>query len=237
MTTIKVFQEHFPISGSILDCAAGTGIYAFYFAEKGYHVTTLDITPRHIDIINDELSRRPFKMQTAVNDSTDLSGFKDESFDIVLCMGPIYHLTDEQLRKKCLEECKRVLKSNGLLAVAYINRFFIFPYVAINDQQYLSKDLGKKLVETGILLHDDPDCFWTDSYYAVPQEMVQLYTEMGFEIVDHLSPDGLSPLLHDKVDNMNTDEFKAWCDYHYLACREKSILGAGNHGLIIGRKR
>jgi len=66
--------------------------------------------------------------------------------------------------------------------------------------------------------------------------MESIFSDMNLEIVDHLATDGLSPLLRDKVDKMNESEFKIWCDYHYMVCREKSILGASNHGLIIGRK-
>ena len=43
----------------ILDCAAGTGAYAFYLADKGHNVTATDITPRHIKIINEQLKDKP----------------------------------------------------------------------------------------------------------------------------------------------------------------------------------
>jgi len=168
ITTVKAFETHLPPSGKILDCAAGTGVYAFYFAEKGYEVTALDITPRHIEIICRNLRDKPYKMQTAVNDATDLSRFDDDTFDIVLCMGPIYHLTSEVLRQKCLNECKRVLKKGGLLAVSYINRFYVFLHVSTSDKKYLSADLARALIETGTIKHDDPYCFWTDTYYAIP---------------------------------------------------------------------
>lgn len=39
ITTVKVFNELFPKTARILDCAAGTGVYAFYFADRGYNVT------------------------------------------------------------------------------------------------------------------------------------------------------------------------------------------------------
>jgi len=58
ITTVKAFEESFPQKACILDCAAGTGVYAFYLAEKGYEITALDITPRHIDLINQELKSK-----------------------------------------------------------------------------------------------------------------------------------------------------------------------------------
>ena len=195
VTTIKALEDILPSQGKILDCAAGTGIYALYYAERGYAVTALDITPRHVEIIDKQLQSSDFDMVTGVNDATDLSKFADQSFDIVLCMGPIYHLIDEQLRRKCIAECIRVLKKGGYLVVAYINRFFVFPYIASSDKKYLKTDLSKKLIETGIIEHDDPNCFWTDSYYAIPEDLEEELKENRLTIVDHLATDGLSPLF------------------------------------------
>ena len=236
ITTNRAFMENFPKHGSVLDCAAGTGIYSFLLDEKGYDVTALDLTPRHINIINKRKSEIGSKIKTGVNDASDLSDYPNETFDIVLCMGPLYHITDPDTRQRCLNECKRVLKKDGLIVVAYINRFCVFPYVSLKDKKYLNLALGKQLVETGNLKAEDELCFWTDTYYSTPQEMENIFNSMQLSIIDHLSPDGTSPFFDNSVDKFNDDEFSIWCEYHYLTCREKSILGAGNHGLIIGRK-
>ncbi|HHZ06471.1 MAG TPA: methyltransferase domain-containing protein, partial [Clostridiales bacterium] len=166
----------------------------------------------------------------------DLSAFSDKSFDIVLNMGPYYHLTEKALREQCISECLRVLKPNGLLAITYISRYFIFPFIATGNTEYLLNDLGNQLVNTGTLRHDSPNCFWTDTYYASPQEMEQLLRNHSLEIVDHFAQDGISTTLGEKIDRLNDEQFNIWCDYHYKTCREKSILGASNHSMIIGRK-
>lgn len=236
LTTIRAFENIFPKNAKILDCASGTGIYAFFLAEKGYDLTATDITPRHIEYIDKELKKKPYKMQTAVLDATDLSMFKNETFDIVLNMGPFYHLTDIEQRENCIQECLRVLKKGGLLITAYISRYFIFPYVSTSDSKYLNEALAKQLFETGILKHDDPNCFWTDTYYASPEEMEKYYSEKSIEILDHFAQDGISPMLSNVVDSWNETQFKTWCDYHYLSCREKSTIGASNHVMIIGKK-
>lgn len=236
LTTVRAFGKNFPMKAKILDCAAGTGIYSFYLAEKGYDVTATDITPRHITYINNELQNKPYKMKTAVLDAMDLSIFENETFDIVLNMGPFYHLIDIEKRDKCMKECLRVLKKGGLVATSYICRYSAFPYVAVQDSKYLNENLAKQLFETGILKYDDPNCFWTDTYYSTPDEIEKYFCEKSIEVVDHFAQDGISPLIKNAVDNWNETQFKTWCDYHYLSCREKSIIGASSHGMIIGRK-
>lgn len=236
ITTTRVFDEVIASKSKILDCAAGTGIYSFWLADKGHDVTATDITPRHIDIINQKLAVTNYSMRTAVLDATDMSLFEDEAFDVVLNMGPFYHLITEEQREKCLSECIRVLKKGGLLVTAYIPRYYVFQYVAMSDEKYLDNALAKQLVETGVLRHDDEKCFWTDTYYSSKEEMETLYCSHNLKITDHFAQDGLAPLLSHKVDSWNENQFRIWRDYHYSICREQSVLGSSNHVVIIGEK-
>lgn len=100
ITTTRVLDEVIDAESKILDCAAGTGVYAFWLADKGHDVTATDITPRHIDIINQTIATKQYSMNTAVLNATDMSCFEDDTFDIVLNMGPFYHLLVEQMNEK-----------------------------------------------------------------------------------------------------------------------------------------
>ena len=137
LTTVRVLDELIKTKSKILDCAAGTGVYAFYLADKGHEVTATDITPRHIEIIKEIASTKKYNMEAKVMDATDLSAYADESFDVVLNMGPFYHLIDECDREKCFQESIRVLKKDGLLITAYIPRYYVFQYVALQNESYL----------------------------------------------------------------------------------------------------
>lgn len=236
ITTVRVLDEWLKTPGDLLDCAAGTGVYAHYYAAKGHRVTALDLTPRHVEIMRDSLAGKPYTMDVDVNDATDLSRFADGSFDAVLCMGPLYHLTEEADRRACMAECARVLRPGGLLAVAYISRFYVFPYIALKSPAYMNPSFCERMITTGIVKADDADCFWTDTNYSTPKEMERLLVETGAEVVDHFAADGLSPMLKEQVDALDAEAFAVWCEYQYQVCRETSLLGATNHGMVIGRK-
>ena len=236
ITSMRAIKESIPKDSKVLDCAAGTGIYAFELARDGHDVTALDLTPRHVEVMRKELKSCELTMSVDVNDATDLSRFESESFDVVLCMGPMYHLIDEKMRDKCLKECTRVLRTGGKLVVAYISRYAVFPYISIRDKKNIKIELANKLIETGVIRSDDPDCFWTDCFFSTPDEVESDLLKNNLVIEDHLAADGISPILSENVDNMTEDEFKIWCDYHYFICREKSILGMSNHGLLIAKK-
>lgn len=236
ITSVRAIDEVITPNAKILDCGAGTGQYSLYYAKRGFDVTALDITPRHVDIMRREISENNIDMKAILGNATDLSEFEDNTFDVVMCMGPYYHLPDVGLRMKCLDECLRVLKNRGLLVLAYISRYFVFNYVALSNKEFLTSELSRKLMETGELRSSDPDCFWTDCYFSTPNEVEKDMANRNMEVIDHLAVDGLAPILREKVDNLTEEEYKVWCDSHYLMCREPSILGASNHGLMITRK-
>ncbi len=237
VTTARIIDECVKSGMSVLDCAAGTGVYAFYLADKGMEVTATDITPRHVQIMEEILEGKPYHMETAVMDATDMSRFPDESFDVVLNMGPFYHLISEEQREKCLLESLRVLKKGGLLFTAYIPRFYVCQLLAMTDTKYLDNAFLENMLNTGVMRHDDEKCFWTDTYYATKEEMEELYRTKNLEIVDHFAQDGLAPFMAKTVDAWSEAEFDVWCQYHYKVCRQASLLGQSNHVMIVGRKQ
>ena len=237
ITTSRIMDELFNNgTKKILDCAAGTGIYTFHLHNAGHEIIATDITPRHVEIMKKHATKEGYQMRIEVMDASDMSRFANDSFDIVLNMGPFYHLVDKERRQQCLNESIRVLKKGGLLVTAYIPRFYVFQYVAMQDQYFLDPTLAKQIIQTGALHHDDAKCFWTDTYYSSSDEMKKLYEASGLTIIDHFAQDGLTPQFASKVDTWTQDQFDIWCEYHYSICREKSILGASNHVIIIGSK-
>lgn len=237
LTTVRALEAWLPTPCRLLDCAAGTGAYALHFAAKGHDVTALDLTPRHVEVMREALAGQPFAMETDVNDATDLSRFADASFDAVLCMGPLYHIADAGLRAKCLAECCRVLRPGGLLAAAYISRFYVLTRLgAFEPANYLSPAVTDALLQTGTVEGKGQADFLACSYFATPEEAEVTMAEAGLSVVDHFAQDGLSTFFYDKIDAFTPAQLEAWCDLHYRTCREPTLIGSTNHGLVIGRK-
>lgn len=235
ITSVNVLDKYINKSSKVLDEAAGTGAYSFYYSKKGNDVTAFDITPKYIQIIKDKMKKYGCKMTTRVNDATDLSCLESNKFDVVLCMGPMYHLLEYSARKKCMEESLRVLKRGGILAVAYINKYYILQ-TALGSKKFMKKDFFKKILETGVIKEGEEDCFWTDAYFTSPEEIEKFAGEFDVKVIDHAAVDGLSPLEREKIDNMTDEEYKVWTDYQLETCRVRSLLGTSNHGLLILKK-
>jgi glycerophosphoryl diester phosphodiesterase/2-polyprenyl-3-methyl-5-hydroxy-6-metoxy-1,4-benzoquinol methylase len=123
ITAVHVLDRQIAEKSKILDVAAGVGKYAFYYASRGHQVWAQDIVAIHVDRMRQIAQETGLaNVDVARGDARNLSRFQDCVFDVVLCMGPIYHMADEQQRIGCLRENLRVLKPGGLLAVTYLNR-------------------------------------------------------------------------------------------------------------------
>ena len=236
LTTIAYMDKYLQPESSILDVAAGTGIYALRYAARGHEVTALDITPKYIDIINQKAEDSGLQIDSRVNDARDLSIIADASVDNVFCMGPIYHLTKKEDRDAVMRECVRVLKPGGLLFLAYINKFFVFSQFALSSRHYLTEKFFQKIVVEQTILSTDEDAFWTDSWFTTPDEIEGIAAASGFTKVNHIAQDGVGRLKSEEVDGMTDENFKLWADFHLRTCEEPSILGISNHGLYIGKK-
>ena len=121
-----------------------TAAKKFSIVPQEHEVTATDITPRHVGIMDKIIAEKGYNVKTAVLDACDMSIYGDESFDVVLNMGPFYHLIDEEKRMQCMKESLRVLKKGGILATAYIPRYYIFQFIAMENWSNVNKVDRKK---------------------------------------------------------------------------------------------
>lgn len=137
---------------TILDIGGATGAFSFWLADQGHKVSLIDFTPRHIEIAREHEKSKGLKLTSlTVGDARGLP-FEDSSFDLVLLMGPLYHLTDKSDRIKAICEAYRVLKPNNRIICEVISRFASmtdgFNNGLINDPEFIP--IMNKDIETGL---------------------------------------------------------------------------------------
>lgn len=108
---------------TVLDVGGAAGAYALWLADAGYTVHLVDPVPRLVA----EAERRSAGQlrplaSCRVGDARALS-FPAQSLDMVLLLGPLYHLTGAADRARALAEAHRVLKPGGQLFAAAISRW------------------------------------------------------------------------------------------------------------------
>ncbi len=225
LTTTHYFDQLLPAGAAVLDCCAGCGVYSFYLAEKGFTVTATDLTPSNIKDIKSNEKFHLLREATVLN-VLDMHCFAEESFDVVLCMGTYYHLLDAADRAKCISECLRVLKKNGILVLAYINRNATVLY----RFQQNPKEIQKL---QGILENGRNDLFYNVSF----DEIKSLTETFGLKKIKNIGIDGAAYPLQKQINSLNKKQFQAYMQYHLSVCEEPSILGNSMHGLLFAEKQ
>jgi len=234
-TTVRILDSLIEAGSNILDVGAGTGKYSFYYAVKGYCVTATDVVPKHVEIMKAKLERSPniSNMEVSTADARDLSKFDGESFDVVLCMGPLYHLGTTEEREKSIKECLRVLREGGILAVSYINKYAVYlNEVGRNKESLYTTELNN-IIDFGFELMDERNRF----YFVSPQEIEGFMRNFEIEQIDHVATDGIGYIIKDLVNGFNEHEYGFWLNHHFETCREWSLMGYSLHGLYVCRKK
>ncbi len=110
-----------PPPAQVLDVGGGAGAYAFWLAEKSYNVHLIDIVPLHLEQAK---TREGSTLLASIGqgEARELD-FESESMDVVLLLGPLYHLPDRSDRIQSLKEARRVLKKGGFVFCGAISRF------------------------------------------------------------------------------------------------------------------
>ncbi|MFE4265406.1 class I SAM-dependent methyltransferase [Streptomyces sp. NPDC056883] len=115
--TQEILCRHLPPPpASVLDVGGGPGVHARWLTDSGYRVIVLDPVEQHV-----RQARRQ-GLVALIGDARELDQ-ADASFDAVLMLGPLYHLSEGTGRARAWREAHRVVKPGGLVAAAALNRY------------------------------------------------------------------------------------------------------------------
>ena len=236
--TREILREHLPAPPArILDVGGGPGAYAFWLAEQSYEVHLLDIVPLHIEQAK-ERDKDGILKSAAVGDARTLD-FETDSVDVVLLLGPLYHLPERPDRIAALEESLRVLKPGGVLFCVAISRF-----ASLLDgmrKGYLFNPVFSRIVLKDLNegRHENPEMdprYFTTSCFHRPEEFEEDIMEAGFDLVKTIGLEGPAWLLGD-FDDLWADESKRndMLNFLKLIERESSLIGVSAHILSVAK--
>ena len=229
-------------SVSILDLGGGAGAYSFPLAKKGYKVTLADLSETLL--AQAKKQKEENKVQNLIScdqvNATDLSCYKDNSFDVVLLFGPLYHLTEKSEREKCVGEIRRVLKTGGKVfasfiphlsgSIALVQRFCWSPdQVDINTlEECFDTGKFKNLSDKG----------FQEGYYPTSEEIEKLFLENGFDKLLVRSIRGFGYEKEDVIYKFkNKNVFTKLLDLINSTAEDKSIIEMCGHAMYVGVKK
>ena len=163
----------------------------------------------------------------------DLSLFENNSYDITLLLGPMYHLFTNEDKIKALSEAVRVTKPGGVLFVSY----------CISDASIICYGFKAgnilNLISNKLL---DPKSFKTKSN---PSDIFELLRKedidemmKNFDVkrLHYVATDLVTNHMRETINAMNDQVFSIYLNYHFSICERPDMVGVTHHSLDIFRK-
>jgi SAM-dependent methyltransferase len=216
-------------------------VYSAWLAKLGYQVHLIDVVPAHIKQARNASSKRPDHPFSATLGDARCLEEADESCDVILLLGPLYHLLHEKERMQALSEAWRVLRRDGVLFAAAISRF-----ASLLDgmrRKMLGEPEFRKLVERDLedgrhLPAPISPGYFTTAFFHRPSELVTEIEDSGFGLEGLFGVEGPFWLLSDLSARWKEEEERGQLLWAARAIeQEPSLLGASAHLLAVARKK
>ena len=233
LTTMRYIEEcleGIPDPG-ILEVGAGTGRYSVTLAKQGLQVTAVELIEHNLDILISKLDGTE-PITAMQGNALDLSRFADDSFDLTMLLGPMYHLYTKEDKLKALSEAVRVTKAGGHILVAYcMNEPTVIQYVFGLNHLHEVMDL-KMLTSDWHCISEPKDLF----ELVRTEEIAELDETVPVKRVKLVATDGATNYMREYIDAMDDETFDKWMDFHFTICERQDLIGASHHTLDILQK-
>lgn len=209
----------------IFDIGAGTGRYSIALADEGYDVTAVELVKHNLGI----MKSKSYRVKAYQGNALKLKRFENESFDVTLLFGPMYHLFSTEDKLKALQEAKRVTKKGGFLLVAYLmNEYGVLTYGFKERHIKEVKEMGRLTKDYKTISSKE------DLYDYVRLEDINGLNELaGLKRVKIISPDGAANYIRPFLNQLDEEEFEEFIKYNLSIAERQDMIGAAAHTVDI----
>ncbi len=126
---LRYLKRYVPDGATVAELGVGVGHYSEALARRGCTMHLVDVSERLLEAAKARLQECGLARgvgSVTHGSATELGFLADGSVDVVLALGPLYHLWELRERQRMVAEAARVLRPGGLLFAAGINRLTYF---------------------------------------------------------------------------------------------------------------
>ena len=241
--TKEILSRYIDGSKVIYDIGGGIGMYAAWLAKKGNEVHLIELAESAVDYAKANMMQDCHFVAEAGN-ALNVNR-PDESADVVLLMGPLYHLRDREDRLQSLREAFRVLKKGGLLVAAGISKFSSMTWGLsvygekndfIDDPVFFDMIKGEMTTGDHIRPKEYPK-FIAEAYFTTAEEMKSEIAEVGFVVDKAIAVEGciwFTPHLAEKWEDEASRELLL--EIVRITETEPEMMGMSPHFLVVAKK-
>ena len=215
----------------VLEIGAGTGRYSIALAKEDMDVTAVELVESNLEVLRRN-SQGIQNIKAYQGDALDLGRFDDQSFDVTLSFGPLYHLYEPAEVIKAIDEAIRVTKKGGVILFAFLSvygimyaNYFTGNWAAGQEENFTEDYRVKHFKEQLFTGYDIA-------------EFEELFKGRPVEWITTTGTDGIIESIEDRPDFMILDaDFPAFVKWYLSISEKRELLGSTNHLLYICRKQ
>ena len=221
----------------IADVGAGGGTYTKVLADEGYSVDAVELTPSYVEEMN-TLFAGCEKVNVYEGNAKDLSFLNDNSYDIVLLMGPIYSLKDFEERKTACFEALRIAKPGGKVFIS-----FCLQDAPLIHEIFMGADPANWIKEIGydrekaIVTDNTGSSRILDTIADVDKLIDAVCSSGNANKVCRFSQDGISQIIGKFVNSMDEASYNEWIQYLIATAERPELMGFSDHVVQVLEKR
>jgi ubiquinone/menaquinone biosynthesis C-methylase UbiE len=241
LRTRELIERYAPAPPStVIDVGGAAGAYALWLADAGYTVHLLDAAPRLVAEARRRSAAAARPLASCAVGDARATPFPDADADIVLLLGPLYHLPSADDRALALAEASRVLKPGGFLFAAAISRW-------ASALDGLARDLFQDPAFTAIVeedlrtgQHRNPTGrldYFTTAYFHRPEDFRAEVGSIGLIVEGLFGIEGPGWMLPDVDARLNEPGRRAdLLRVARLFESDPAVLAMSAHLLLVARK-
>jgi ubiquinone/menaquinone biosynthesis C-methylase UbiE len=238
--TKDIILRHLPNKPvKIIDLCGASGHYAYWLAELGHEVHLMDLSPKHIKEAKQNAKLYSSKLKSIkIGDVRNLK-YKNETFDIVLLMGALYHLQEKDDRVLCLRETNRILKKGGIAIFTYISRFGSFMDGFKKDS--IGDPIFQELLEQELFngKHNNPNKIpgnFTSAYFHSTAEIKEELLLTKYKDIILYAVEGFTRLIDAEKYLADEEKLKILLKYLKLFEQDMETIGISDHKIVVCKK-
>jgi len=228
--TKKLIEKYITKQSKIIEIGCATGYYGMFLFDKCKEYVGVDLSPDNIKIFNEKIEKNNIKnIITMVGDATNLFQIGNDEFDVVLVLGPMYHLPPEE-RDIVFNEAKRICKNDGIMMFAYINKLGAYLQEGISvPDRYPNKYANECILEKE--LSDDLQGLF---YFTNSGKIKERAEFNGLKVIKNL---GVNFFFNrELINNMDDEKYESFLEFSEYLCNDESCTGLSNHSILICKK-
>lgn len=238
--TTYMMEKYVRPGSHILDIGGGPGRYALYFAEQGCDVTLIDLSEGNIRLAKQKAAERGLSLNARVMNCLNLDDLLPGMYDHVFLMGPLYHLTQEDDRRRAVELALRRLKPGGIFYCSFIMDFAGIIYDLKNGPGLLPMDLGNRdtcrLIDSIVTGTRYEGPAFTTACFMNQRQIEPFLQPFGLQKLHLFGQEGVLAPHEDRVLTYPQEEIDLWVETAKRFLELPELLSWSEHAMYIGRK-